>query len=98
MEMLDERRKKMKEASQSQLAGGGSGRVDSPMPGKVLKLLVAVGDTVKEGQGVIVVEAIKMENELKAPCDGVVGSVLVAEGQTVDTGACLITVAAPESE
>ncbi len=98
MEMLDDRRKKMKEAAQSHLAGGGSGRVESPMPGKVLKLLVAEGDTVTEGQGVIVVEAMKMENELKAPCDGVISSIVVAEGETVDSGAPLLTVTAPESE
>lgn len=97
MEMLDERRKKMKEAAQSHLGGGGSGRVDSPMPGKVLKILVAEGDEVAEGQGVVVVEAMKMENELKAPCAGKITNVVVKEGQTVDAGTNILSVEAPEA-
>jgi len=96
MEMLDERRKKMKDASQSHLAGGGAGVIESPMPGKVLKFLVAEGDAVTEGQGVVVVEAMKMENELKASIDGVVTSLKVGEGDTVDAGAILATIEAPE--
>jgi biotin carboxyl carrier protein len=92
MEMLDERRKKMKEASQSHLAGGGAGAIESPMPGKVLKFLVSEGDTVVEGQGVVVVEAMKMENELKARIDGVVGAFKVGEGDTVDAGIVLVAI------
>jgi biotin carboxyl carrier protein len=63
----------------------------SPMPGKVVKVLVAVGDEVKAGQGVVVVEAMKMENELKAPKDGKVKSVAVKEGQPVEAGQTLAT-------
>jgi len=63
----------------------------APMPGLVLKIEVAVGDAVRAGQGVVVVEAMKMENELKAPADGVVASIAVQPGQTVDKGATLIT-------
>jgi pyruvate carboxylase subunit B len=62
----------------------------APMPGLVLKIEVAVGDAVRAGQGVVVVEAMKMENELKAPADGVVASIAVQPGQTVDKGATLI--------
>ncbi|HEX8394810.1 MAG TPA: acetyl-CoA carboxylase biotin carboxyl carrier protein subunit [Longimicrobium sp.] len=62
----------------------------APMPGLVLKVEVEVGQTVRAGQGVVVVEAMKMENELKAPADGVVASIAVAPGQTVDKGAVLI--------
>jgi pyruvate carboxylase subunit B len=62
----------------------------APMPGLVVKIEVAVGDTVRAGQGVVVVEAMKMENELKAPADGVVASIAVQPGQTVDKGATLI--------
>ena len=54
------------------------------MPGKVVKLLVAVGDEVAEGQGVLLIEAMKMENELRAPKAGRVVSIAVAEGQTVE--------------
>ena len=61
------------------------------MPGKVVKVLVAVGDEVKSGQGVVVVEAMKMENELKSPKDGKVKAVAVKEGQAVEAGQSLVT-------
>lgn len=64
--------------------------VVAPMPGLVVKIEVEVGQQVKAGQGVAIVEAMKMENELKAPADGVVARVLVTERQTVDKGATLI--------
>jgi biotin carboxyl carrier protein len=69
----------------------GPSAVQSPMPGKVVKVLVAVGDEVKSGQGVVVVEAMKMENELKSPKDGKVKSVAVKEGQAVEAGQSLVT-------
>lgn len=69
----------------------GPAAVQSPMPGKVVKVLVAVGDEVKTGAGVVVVEAMKMENELKAPRDGKVKSVAVKEGQAVEAGQTLAT-------
>ena len=62
------------------------------MPGKVVKVLVAAGDTVQQGQGLIVVEAMKMENELKSPKDGVVSELAVTEGQAVESGAKLLVV------
>ncbi len=62
----------------------------APMPGLVLKIEVEVGQAVKAGQGLVIVEAMKMENELKAPADGVVAKVLVEERQTVEKGATLI--------
>jgi biotin carboxyl carrier protein len=62
----------------------------APMPGLVLKVEVEVGQAVKAGQGLVIVEAMKMENELKAPADGVVAKVLVEERQTVEKGATLI--------
>jgi biotin carboxyl carrier protein len=69
----------------------GPSSVQSPMPGKVVKVLVAVGDEVKSGQGVVVVEAMKMENELKSPKDGKVKAVAVKEGQAVEAGQSLVT-------
>jgi biotin carboxyl carrier protein len=72
-------------------ARSGPSAVLSPMPGKVVKVLVAVGDEVKAGQGVMVVEAMKMENELKAPRDGKVKAVAVKEGQPVEAGQSLVT-------
>ncbi|HEY2825603.1 MAG TPA: biotin/lipoyl-containing protein [Gemmatimonadales bacterium] len=60
------------------------------MPGLVLRLEVAVGDTVTAGQGLVVLEAMKMENEIKAGVAGVVSAIRVAAGQAVDKGAVLI--------
>ena len=62
------------------------------MPGKVVKILVAVGDEVAQGQGLVVVEAMKMENELKSPKAGTVVEVLAKEGAAVESGAKLIVV------
>ncbi len=60
------------------------------MPGKILKILVREGDQVKVGQGLLVLEAMKMENEIPSPKDGAVKRILVKEGDTVDTGQALI--------
>ena len=62
----------------------------SPMPGKVVALKVRPGDEVKEGDTLLVIEAMKMENEIKAPRDGRVREVLVQEGATVSTGQPLV--------
>ena len=73
-------------------AGSGPQRVTSPMPGKVVRVLVKPGDEVKARQGVAVVEAMKMENELRAARDGRVRDVSVAEGQSVDAGTVLLII------
>lgn len=88
-EMLDERRIKMKEAQGFRFDVGGVVSIDSPMPGKVIKVLKKEGDEVKEGEGVIVVEAMKMENELKSPKIGRVKEIKVKEGAAVEAGARL---------
>lgn len=72
--------------------GAGPQRVVAPMPGKVVRVLVAPGDEVTARQGLVVVEAMKMENELKAARDGRVKDVAVAEGQSVDAGTVLVLV------
>ena len=69
---------------------GGPEAIDSVMPGKVVRVLVAPGDEVRAGQGLVVVEAMKMENEIGAPRAGRVRSVDVSPGQTVETGARLV--------
>lgn len=92
LEILEERRKKMKESQQVKFARDGLVEVRSPMPGKVLRHLVKVGETVKEGQGLVVVEAMKMENELQSPKEGVVKEIISTIGMPVDTGTCLITI------
>jgi biotin carboxyl carrier protein len=70
----------------------GPASVTAPMPGKLVTLLVAEGDSVEEGQGVAVVEAMKMQNELKAPKSGTVEKLCVVEGQAVNAGECLLTI------
>ena len=70
------------------VSGGES--VNAPMPGNILKVAVSVGQTVKEGDLLVVLEAMKMENEIFAPKDGTVAQVLVSKGSTVDTGATMV--------
>ena len=65
-------------------------RVAAPMPGRVLRVQVSPGDEVAAGQGLVVVEAMKMENELRATRAGRVLEVVVREGQAVETGALLV--------
>lgn len=88
-EILDERRLKMKEAQGFRFDVGGVVSIDSPMPGKVIKILAKEGEEVKEGQGIVVVEAMKMENELKTPKAGKVKEIRVKEGDAVESGARL---------
>ena len=73
-------------------AAGGRQRILAPMPGRVVRVLVAAGDAVAARQGLLVVEAMKMENELRAAHAGRVVSVAVTEGQSVDAGAVLAVV------
>jgi biotin carboxyl carrier protein len=73
-------------------SGQGPQRVVSPMPGKVVRVLVKPGAAVHARQGLIVVEAMKMENELRAARDGRVGEVAVSEGQSVEAGTVLLVV------
>ena len=75
-------------------AGGEAGpqKITAPMPGKIVRVMVAVGDEVKAGQGVIVMEAMKMQNEMKSPKDGKVQKILTAEGATVNAGDALAVI------
>ena len=73
------------------VAGEGEG-VKSPFPGNVNAVKVAPGQTVKEGDVLVIVEAMKMENEITAPKSGKVGQVLVQKGAVVETGAVLVTI------
>jgi len=71
---------------------GGDRFISSPMPGKVVKILVAEGDAVKKGETVIVISAMKMESEYKSLFDGVIKKVLVSEGDTTEANASLIEI------
>ena len=71
-------------------AGGES--VNAPMPGNILDIKVANGSAVKKGDVLIILEAMKMENEIVAPCDGTV-NIVVTKGASVETGAVLCTIA-----
>ncbi|MBI4486549.1 MAG: acetyl-CoA carboxylase biotin carboxyl carrier protein subunit, partial [Acidobacteria bacterium] len=71
----------------------GPQRLLAAMPGKVVRVLASPGDVVHAGQGLIVLEAMKMENELRAPRDGTVTAVHVREGISVDAGTLLVVIA-----
>lgn len=73
-------------------AAGGASRLAAPMPGKVVRVLVAPGDRVEARQPMVVVEAMKMENELTAPKAGVVVEVPVTEGMSVEAGRLLAAI------
>lgn len=70
----------------------GAVRLTAPMPGRVVKVLAPEGTVVSRGEGILVLEAMKMENELKAPRDGTVTRVTVSEGEGVEGGAHLATI------
>ena len=71
---------------------GGSGEIRAPMPGKIIDVLVGVGDIVKAGDKVLRMEAMKMENEIFAPVDGSVTEVAVQEGKDVEEGQLLVVI------
>jgi len=79
-------------AREEMRAGAGPEKILSVMPGRVVRVLVVEGDVVESGQGLVVVEAMKMENEIAASRAGTVRSIAVEPGQTVDTGALLVVV------
>jgi len=70
----------------------GPQKLSAPMPGKIVRILLPEKSEVEAGQGVIVVEAMKMQNELKSPKKGIVSKVLVAEGATVNAGDALVII------
>ena len=95
-EVQDERTRGAEAPAGKGRGAGGSGTVRAPMPGLVVRIEVAEGQQVDAGAGLVVVEAMKMENELRAPRSGKVQTVHVAVGQAVEKGASLVTLASSE--
>ena len=91
IDVADERRLRLR-AGKAGFSVEGKQLIAAPMPGKVLKVLVKLGDEVKEGQGLVVVEAMKMENELKSPKAGKVVELPAREGTAVEINAKLVVV------
>lgn len=90
LEVIDERTRLLAGAAAAVPSGPQS--VEAEMPGKVVKLSAVVGETVAQGQGIVILEAMKMENEILAPIDGVVKEIAVSEGDTVEAGSPLFVV------
>lgn len=88
--VIDERSRAL--LSTASVQASGPQRVEAEMPGKVVQFLVAVGDEVEAGAGVAIIEAMKMENEIKSPIDGKVTEIAAEAGETVEPGQPLFVV------
>jgi biotin carboxyl carrier protein len=98
VDVVDERTKAIREMAGSGAAPVGPAPIVAPMPGMVVKIEVGEGDRVEAGQGVAIVEAMKMENELRASGAGVVTRVRVKAGDAVEKDQVLVELASPEGE
>lgn len=94
VEALDERRRAIRDLSAASAVQAGPAPLVAPMPGLIVRLLVAEGDEVQAGQGLVVMEAMKMENELRAASAGIVSRIHASEGSAVDRGALLVEIGA----
>lgn len=90
VEALDERARIIRELSGAAQKAAGPAHLNAPMPGLIVRINVRDGDPVGAGQGLVVMEAMKMENELRAAAAGTVKRVVVAPGSAVEKGALLI--------
>ena len=93
VEALDERTRAIRELSEATAAPAGPAPLIAPMPGLIVRVNVAPGDSVRAGQGLVVMEAMKMENELRASASGVVKSVRATPGTAVERGTVLVELA-----
>jgi pyruvate carboxylase subunit B len=89
-EALDERTRSIRDLSAATAGPTGPAPIIAPMPGLIVRVNVSVGDRVEAGQGLVVMEAMKMENELRAIAPGTVRSVEVSPGTAVEKGALLV--------
>ena len=90
VEALDERTRAIRELSGTTAGPSGPAPLVAPMPGMIVRVAVQVGDVVQAGQGLVVMEAMKMENELRATAAGTVKAVLAVAGTAVEKGAVLL--------
>jgi len=90
VEALDERSRAIRELSGAAAGPSGPAPLVAPMPGMIIRVAVQVGDVVEAGQGLVVMEAMKMENELRAPRAGIVSEVRVVEGASVEANTVLV--------
>jgi biotin carboxyl carrier protein len=90
---VESERLRAAEAAKKSGGGGAEKVVKSPMPGRIVKVLVKAGDAVEAGKPLLVMEAMKMENEIKAKAAGTIGQIHVATGDTVEGNAKLVTMA-----
>jgi acetyl/propionyl-CoA carboxylase alpha subunit len=90
VDALDERTRAIREISAASAGPSGPAPIKAPMPGLIVRVNVKVGDVVEAGQGVVVMEAMKMENELRATAAGTVKSIEVAAGAAVEKGTLLV--------
>jgi biotin carboxyl carrier protein len=95
-DVLDERTRTIRSMSAASAAPRGPRAIRAPMPGLVVRLEVEEGEEVRGGQGIVIIEAMKMENELRADGGGVVARILVQAGQAVEKGAVLVEFEAGE--
>ena len=84
--------KKLRSSAGAVGATDGAAEIKTAMPGKVVRILTKVGAEIKQGEGVIIVEAMKMQNEMKSPKDGIVKEIRIAEGATVNAGDILAVI------
>ena len=89
-EALDERTRAIRDITAESQKSSGPASLSAPMPGLIVRVNVTVGDSVQAGQGLVVMEAMKMENELRSSAPGTVKSVLVEPGKAVEKGTVLI--------
>jgi len=92
-EALDERARAIRELTGAAAAAAGPAPVVAPMPGMIVRVQAQIGDRVQPGQGLVVMEAMKMENELRATSAGTIRAVLVQPGTAVEKGAVLLELA-----
>jgi biotin carboxyl carrier protein len=92
VQVQDERTRRLTQARSTARHLDGDATITSPMPGIIVAVLVVEGDEVQKGDKLIILESMKMENELRAPCDGIVGRIHIAAGASVEKGQILVVI------